>query len=88
MANIRRVLDRDEPVTVKYRGKPKYIMMLLETFDKAKGKKATKKRPRIQDDPFFGSARDDRRNINEILAEMRKPRYPRLTEKEWNNGNL
>jgi hypothetical protein len=66
MKDVLRALDRNEKVTVLYRGKVKGILI-------PPGKKNHLK---ITDHPFFGmSAQDTEKSVSDKLNDLRKPRY-------------
>jgi len=66
MNDVLKALDRNEKVTVSYRGKVKGILIPAEK----------KTHSKITDHPFFGmSAQDTNRSVPEELNELRKSRY-------------
>ena len=66
MNDVLKALDRNEKVTVLYRGKVKGILAPLER----------KQHLKITDHPFFGmSARDMDKSVLDELNDLRKPRY-------------
>ena len=67
MKDVLRALERNERVTVTYRGKPKGVIIPLH--------EKKKKRMRMEDHPFFGSMRDDPRTVEQVMDELRGPRF-------------
>ena len=66
MNDVLKALDRNEKVTVLYRGKVKGILIPPEK----------KKHLKITDHPFFGmSAQDTDKSVSDKLNDLRKPRY-------------
>jgi hypothetical protein len=66
MNDVLKALDRNEKVTVLYRGKLKGILVPPEK----------KKNLKITDHPFFGmSAQDTNKSVLDELNDLRKPRY-------------
>ena len=66
MNDVLKALDRNEKVTVLYRGKVKGILISPEK----------KKHLKIIDHPFFGmSAQDTDKSVSDKLNDLRKPRY-------------
>ena len=66
MNDILKALARNEEVTVLYHGKVKGVIVPVK-------KDANKK---VTDHPFFGMLKDnDKKPIQEIVDELRKPRY-------------
>jgi hypothetical protein len=66
MNDVLKALDRNEKVTVLYRGKVKGVIL------PAKGQILKK----IKDHPFFGmSARGMQKSVLDELNDLRKPRY-------------
>jgi antitoxin (DNA-binding transcriptional repressor) of toxin-antitoxin stability system len=63
---ILKALDRSETVDLMYHGKLKGRIVPA-----AAGKKAVS----LREHPFFGSWKDDKRSVEEIMTELRKPRY-------------
>lgn len=64
MNDVLKALDRNEKVTVLYRGKVKGILIPSEQ----------KKNLKIIDHPFFGMSSNDKLVLDE-LNDLRKPRY-------------
>ncbi len=65
MKDILKALDRNEPVTILYRGKIKGIINPA-------------KKPRscnIHDHPFFGMLKEEEKPVEEVMEELRGPRY-------------
>jgi hypothetical protein len=56
---------------VTYRGKVKGVIV-------PNGGKTKKTKMRMEDHPFFGMNRDDPRSVEEVMNELRKPRYSDL----------
>ena len=67
MKNILSALDRNEEVTVTYRGQVKGVIVPA-------GTKKRKKRP-MREHPFFGMMRDDPRSVEEVMDELRGGRF-------------
>ncbi len=65
MNDVLRALDRNEKVTVLYRGKVKGVLVPA-------GEKTTM---RIKDHPFFGISREEERSVSDELNDLRKGRY-------------
>ncbi|MDF1578475.1 MAG: hypothetical protein P1P81_08560 [Desulfobulbales bacterium] len=66
MNDVLKALDRNERVTVLYRGKVKGV--LIPTGEK--------KHLKVKEHPFFGmSAQDSSKSVSEIMDELRRPRY-------------
>lgn len=66
MNDVLKALDRNEKVTVLYRGKVKGVLIPPEK----------KKHLKIIDHPFFGmSAQDTNKSVLDELNDLRKPRY-------------
>ncbi len=66
MNDVLKALDRNEKVTVLYRGKVKGI--LVPTGEK--------KNLKITDHPFFGmSSQDTTKSVRQVMADLRRPRY-------------
>lgn len=66
MNDVLKALDRNEKVTVLYRGKVKGIIT----------PPTKKKHLKITDHPFFGmSAQDTNKSVLDELNDLRKPRY-------------
>lgn len=65
MNDILKALDRNEKVTVLYRGKVKGVLVPA----------TQKKDSRITDHPFFGMYRDAKPSVLEELSDLRSARY-------------
>ena len=65
MADILEALERHEEVPVFYHGKLKGVIVPI----------GTKKKFIPEDHPLFGIDADDKRSVEEIMSELRKPRY-------------
>ena len=66
MNDVLKALERNEKVTVLYRGKVKGILIPSEK----------KKHLKVTDHPFFGmSSQDTERSVLDKLNDLRKPRY-------------
>lgn len=72
MNDVLKALDRNEQVTVLYRGKVKGVLMPEEK----------KSRQKMTDHPFFGMAapnktdkKADKKPVSEIMDDLRGPRY-------------
>ena len=66
MNDVLKALDRNERVTVLYRGKVKGI--LVPTGEK--------KNLKIKEHPFFGmSSQDSSQSVTDVIRALRRPRY-------------
>jgi len=66
MNDVLKALDRNEKVTVLYRGKVKGV--LVPTGEK--------KHQKIREHPFFGmSSNDSSESVTNVIKELRRPRY-------------
>jgi hypothetical protein len=66
MNDVLKALDRNERVTVLYRGKVKGV--LVPTGEK--------KHQKIKEHPFFGMlSQDSPQSVADIMKELRRPRY-------------
>jgi hypothetical protein len=65
MNDILKALDRNEKVTVLYRGKVKGVLVPA----------AQKKDMSMTDHPFFGMYRDSKKSVLEELNDLRRARY-------------
>ena len=65
MNDVLRALDRNEKVTVLYRGKVKGVLVPA-------GEKTAM---RIKDHPLFGISREDQKAVSDELNDLRKGRY-------------
>lgn len=66
MNDVLKALDRNEKVTVLYRGKVKGILLPAKE----------RKQQKIKEHPFFGmSSQDLSRPVSDVMNELRKPRY-------------
>lgn len=66
MNDVLKALDRNEKVTVSYRGKVKGV--LVPTGEK--------KQLKIKEHPFFGMlSKDLTQSVSDIVKELRRPRY-------------
>ena len=72
MADVLKAIKRRETVNVFERGK---LIGYLVPVEKEK-----KKKMRVQDHPFFGSAADDTRDVRQMIREMRKSRVKKWFE--------
>jgi hypothetical protein len=66
MNDVLKALDRNEHVTVLYRGKIKGILI---------PPKRNEHPLKMADHPFFGMTRDDKNAVKEVLEALRGPRY-------------
>ena len=66
--DILRAIERNETVTILYRGKPKAIIQPIP-------EKRKKKKERITDDPLFGILKGEQKPVEEIMKELRGGRY-------------
>ena len=62
---ILQALERNEPVTVLYHGKPKGIIQPVNESSSVK----------VEDHPFFASVADHDISVEEELAQLRKGRH-------------
>ena len=66
MNDVLKALDRNEKVTVLYRGKVKGVLIPL----------GEKNQLKIKEHPFFGmSSQDAGQSVSDIMDELRRPRY-------------
>nr|MBF0223153.1 type II toxin-antitoxin system Phd/YefM family antitoxin [Desulfobulbaceae bacterium] len=66
MNDVLKALDRNEKVTIFYRGKVKGILVPTEE----------KKHLKIEKHPFFGMlSQDTTQSVADIMRELRRPRY-------------
>jgi hypothetical protein len=65
MNDVLKALDRNERVTVLYRGKVKGV--LVPTGEK--------KSLNVKEHPFFGMSSQDSKSVSDIMKELRRPRY-------------
>ena len=65
MKDILRALDRNEPVTILYRGKVKGVINPVNQPSPGK----------IQDHPFFGMSSGDEEPVENVMARLREPRH-------------
>lgn len=65
MNSVLKALDRNESVTILYRGKVKGKIVPGTGGQKMKA----------EDHPFVGSGQDER-SVAEVMAELRQPRFP------------
>ena len=66
MNDVLKALDRNEKVTVLYRGKVKGVLIPL----------GEKKQMKITDHPFFGmSSQDSKKSVLDEMADLRGGRY-------------
>ncbi len=70
MADVLKAIKRRETVNVFERGKLVGHFVPVENKPKMK----------VQDHPFFGSAKDDTRDVREMIREMRKSRVQKWFE--------
>lgn len=77
MADVLKAIKRSETVNIFERGK------LIGHIVPAK----EKKKMRVQDHPFFGSAADDTRDVRKMIRDMRKSRVKKWFE-EGRFGDL
>jgi len=68
MKDVLKALDRNESVQVLHRGE------LKGTIEPVK----RKKKYISKDHPLFGIDADDKRSVEEVMEELRKPRYSDL----------
>lgn len=66
MKDVLKALDRNEQVTIVYRGKEKGTIVPC---------KSEQKRVKVQDTPLFGMYKDDERAVNDIMTKLRGGRY-------------
>lgn len=75
MNDVIKALDRNERVTLTYRGKPKAIILPISKNEKEK--------PSFEEfiqHPFFGMYEDEEKSVEEIMDELRGGRYRHLYE--------
>jgi hypothetical protein len=66
MNDVLKALDRNEKVTVSYRGKVKGVLVPA----------GEKKQLKIKEHPFFGMlSKDSDQSVSNIMKELRRPRY-------------
>jgi len=66
MNDVLKALDRNEEVTVLYRGKVKGVLVPSKE----------KKQLKIKDHPFFGMlSQDSSQSVSDIMKDLRRPRY-------------
>ena len=66
MNDVLRALDRNERVTVLYRGKVKGVLVPA----------IEKKHLKMKEHPFIGmTSQDSKQSVDDIMKELRKPRY-------------
>ncbi|MBW6510909.1 MAG: hypothetical protein K0A93_02165 [Desulfuromonadaceae bacterium] len=66
MNDVLKALDRNERVTVFYRGKVKGVLI----------PSGEKKRQKVQEHPFFGMlSQDSTQSVADVMKELRRPRY-------------
>ncbi len=65
MNDVLKALDRNEKVTVLYRGKVKGVLVPA----------GEKKKLKIKDHPFVGMLSQDTKSVEETMKELRRPRY-------------
>ncbi len=66
MNDVLKALDRNEKVTVFYRGKVKGVLVPAEE----------KKLMKITEHPFFGmSSKNSSKSVSDIIDDLRRPRY-------------
>lgn len=62
---ILKALDARESVSIYYHGKLKGTIVPAEPA----------KKMRVEDHPFCGSMKNDKRSVKQIMKELRRPRY-------------
>jgi len=65
MNDVLKALDRNEKVTVLYRGKVKGVLVPAHKKGKIK----------IKEHPFIGMLSHDTKSVDETMNELRRPRY-------------
>ncbi|RTZ99718.1 MAG: type II toxin-antitoxin system Phd/YefM family antitoxin [Deltaproteobacteria bacterium] len=65
MNDVLKALDRNEKVTVLYRGKVKGVLIPARK----------KKKFKIKEHPFIGMLSDETKSVGETMNELRRPRY-------------
>ncbi|RME31133.1 MAG: type II toxin-antitoxin system Phd/YefM family antitoxin [Candidatus Zixiibacteriota bacterium] len=70
MKKILRALDRNETITVLYRGRPRGKLVPLEDSPDT---------PPMREHPFFGMNREATEPVDDILEELRGSRYPKVS---------
>lgn len=69
MKDVLSALDRNERVTVTYRGQIKGVIVPV-------GDKAKRARKKMGDHPFVGMNAGDERSVQDVMDELRRPRGP------------
>jgi hypothetical protein len=65
MKDVLKALDAREPVSIYYHGKLKGTIIPAQA----------EKKMRVEDHPFFGMRKNDKRSVKQVMKELRKPRY-------------
>lgn len=68
MKEVLNALDRNEEITVLYRGKKKAIIIPVDK-QQATG---------VENHPFFGMYKDDKESVASVIRKLRKERYSDL----------
>ncbi len=68
MKDVLRALDRNERVTVTYRGKVKGVIV-------PKGENTGEFKRQMRQHPFFGMNASDTTPVEEVMHNLRKPRH-------------
>jgi hypothetical protein len=68
MKEVLQALDRREKVRILYHGKEKGTIIPSDTESKTK----------VNEHPFFGMNRKDKRSVNDVMGDLRKGRYDAL----------
>lgn len=65
---ILRALEAREPVSIYYHGKLKGTIVPARA----------EKKMRVEDHPFFGMRKNDKRSVEKVMKELRQPRHHAL----------
>ena len=68
MKEVLQALDRREKVRILYHGKEKGTIIPSDTGSKTK----------VNEHPFFGMNRKDKRSVNDVMGELRRGRHDAL----------
>lgn len=68
MKDVLRALERNERVTVTYRGKVKGVIV-------PKGEEPDRQNKPMKQHPFFGMNAGDKTPVEDVIRDLRKPRY-------------
>lgn len=68
MHNVLKALDRNEKVSVMYRGKVRGVIVPKRT--------PRTDRMKVKDHPFFGSAKSQKQTVATVMTHLRSTRFP------------